>query len=291
MMLFTAVSRSLLLQKASKMRGRCFLSTKTVQAVDIAILAKNLPTPPKFTTVAEERLYRKQILAGSFRLFAQLGFDEGAAGHITVRDPEHPETFWVNPFGVHFSQVKVSNLIRCDEEGNVVEGSYPVNRAAFAIHSRVHRQRPDVLAAAHSHSLYGKAWSVFGRKLDAITQDACAFYQDHSVYDDYGGVAVELDEGQRIATALDKHKAVILKNHGLLTVGTQSLEECVWWFISMERCCQVQLLTHQTNLPITTISDEAAKQAYSIVGSPFAGWFQFQMLFEKIKKEQPDFLL
>src|SRR5687767_3394273 len=97
-----------------------------------------LPTMPTFANAEEARLHRKQRLAAAFRLFSKLGFDEGVAGHITARDPEHADTFWVNPFGVHFSQIKVSNLIRCDHQGNVVEGQYPVNTAAFVIHSRVH---------------------------------------------------------------------------------------------------------------------------------------------------------
>ena len=201
----------------------------------------NLPMPPTFTSISAERQHKKEILAGAFRLFSKFGFDEGVAGHITFRDPEHPDTFWVNPFGIDFSQVCVSNLIRCDHKGEVVEGNYPLNKAAFAIHSRIHMARPEIIAAAHSHSLYGKTWSVFGRKLDPITQDSCAFYKDHGVYNDYGGVVFELDEGQRIANALSTNKAVILQNHGLLTVG-KSIEECVWWFISMEKCCQVQLL-------------------------------------------------
>ena len=150
--------------------------------------------------------------------------------------------------------------------------------------------RPDAVAAAHSHSLYGKTWSVFGKPLDMLTQDACAFYKDHSVYDDYGGVAFELDEGQRIAQALGSNKAAILQNHGLLTVG-RSIEECVWWYISMERCCRVQLLVNSVNGKANTISDGSAQQAYSIVGSSFAGWFQFNALYERIKKEQPDFLI
>ena len=174
----------------------------------------------------EERLHRKQRLAAAFRLFSKFGFDEGVAGHITARDPEFTDTFWVNPFGVHFSHVKVSNLIRCDHHGNVVEGDYPVNAAAFAIHSRVHQTREDAVAAAHSHSTYGRAWSTLGRKLDPLTQDVCAFYEDHALYDDFGGVVVELDEGQRIANALGPNKAAILQNHGLLTVG-KTVDEAV----------------------------------------------------------------
>ncbi|MHA7680440.1 class II aldolase/adducin family protein [Cupriavidus sp. PET2-C1] len=252
-----------------------------------------LPRPPKFDTPAEERLHRKQRLAAAFRLFSKFGFDEGVAGHITARDPEFPDTFWVNPFGVHFSQVKVSNLIRCDHHGDVVEGDYPVNAAAFAIHSRVHQTREDAVAAAHSHSTYGRAWSTLGRTLDPLTQDVCAFYNDHALYDDFGGVVVELDEGQRIANALGSNKAAILQNHGLLTVG-KTVDEAAWWFITMERSCQVQLLAEaaaaRTNAPLKVISDAAASQAYSIVGTAQAGWFQFQPLYARIVKEQPDLL-
>src|SRR5881397_523998 len=105
------------------------------------------PLPPTFDSVEDERLHRKQRLAAAFRLFSKFGFDEGVAGHITVKDPEHADTFWVNPFGVHFSQIKVSNLIRVDHDGKTVEGGMPVNVAAYAIHSRVHKARPDVIAA------------------------------------------------------------------------------------------------------------------------------------------------
>ena len=251
-----------------------------------------LPMPPTFATLAEERLHRKQRLAAGFRLFSKFGFDEGVAGHITARDPEHTDSFWVNPFGVHFSQVKVSNLIRCDHDGNVVEGDHPVNTAAFVIHSRVHGARPEVNGAAHSHSTYGRAFSTLGCALAPITQDACAFYNDHAVYEDFGGVVVDLDEGARIAAALGQKKAGILQNHGLITVG-KTVDEAVWWFITMERSCQVQLLAQSAagpGVPLRQISDASAQQSYAIVGSAFAGWFQFQPLYARIVKEQPDLL-
>jgi ribulose-5-phosphate 4-epimerase/fuculose-1-phosphate aldolase len=268
------------------------VNVQTKAPVDPAAMMGKLPTPPKFDNLADERLHRRQRLAAGFRLFSKFGFDEGVAGHITARDPEFTDTFWVNPFGVHFSQVKVSNLIRCDHNGNVVEGDYPVNTAAFVIHSRVHSARPDANAAAHSHSTYGRAFSTLGRPLAPITQDVCAFYEDHAVYDDFGGVAVELDEGQRIAEAIGKRKAAILQSHGLITVGG-TVDEAVWWFITMERSCQVQLLAEATlrnGETLKLISPQVAAQAYKIVGSPFSGWFQFQPLYARIVKEQPDLL-
>ncbi len=268
------------------------MNVETKAPVNQAATKAKLPTPPKFASPAEERLHRKQRLAAGFRLFSKFGFDEGVAGHITARDPEYPDTFWVNPFGVHFSQIKVSNLIRCDHSGGVVEGDYPVNTAAFVIHSRVHAARPDAVAAAHAHSTYGRAFSTLGRLLAPITQDVCAFYNDHAVYEDFGGVVVELDEGRRIAEAIGKHKAAILQNHGLITVGG-SVDEAVWWFITMERSCQVQLLAEgalRDGETLKLISPKAAAQVYAITGNAFAGWFQFQPLYARIVKDQPDLL-
>lgn len=245
-----------------------------------------LPQPPAFATVEEERLYRKQRMAAAFRLFAKFGFDEGVAGHITARDPEKPDHFWVNPFGMDFSQIRVSDLLLVSQTGEVVEGDAPVNGAAFAIHSQVHAARPDCIAAAHAHSMYGKAWSSLGRLLDPITQDACAFYEDHSLFDDFTGVVLDVEEGRRIGAALGNNKAVILRNHGLLTVG-RSVEEAAWWFITMERSCHAQLLAEAAG-EVTHISPENAALTRSQVGSTLAGWFQFQPLFARITREQPD---
>jgi ribulose-5-phosphate 4-epimerase/fuculose-1-phosphate aldolase len=254
---------------------------------------EGLPQPPSFSTVQEERLHRKQRLAAAFRLFSKFGFDEGVAGHITARDPQFPDTFWVNGFGVHFSQICVSNLIRCDHEGNVVEGGHPVNTAAFAIHSRVHHARPDAVGAAHAHSTYGRAWSTLGRRLDPITQDVCAFYEDHALFEDFTGVVLDTDGGTHIAKALGKNKAAILQNHGLLTVG-QTVDAAAWWFITLERSCHVQLLAEaaaaRTGVAPKHVSREAASQTYRVIGTPFAGWFQFQPLYARIVKEQPDLL-
>jgi ribulose-5-phosphate 4-epimerase/fuculose-1-phosphate aldolase len=250
-----------------------------------------LPAPANgapYADPATERLYRKQRLAAAFRLFSRFGFEEGVAGHITARDPEDTETFWVNPFGMHFGHISVSDLIQVDSAGEVISGDQPVNRAAFAIHSQVHAARPDVVAAAHTHSVHGKAWSALGRLLEPITQDVCAFYGDHALFDDYTGVVVDTEEGKRIAHALGDNKAVILRNHGLLTVGG-TVEEAAWWFITMERSCQAQLLATAAGQPVL-IDPDQAKLTHSQVGHPLAGKFNFKPLLDRILSEQPDLL-
>jgi ribulose-5-phosphate 4-epimerase/fuculose-1-phosphate aldolase len=247
-----------------------------------------IPAPPTFATIEEERRHRKERLAAGFRLFSRFGFDEGVAGHITARDPELTDHFWVNPFGMHFGQIRASDLILVNDKGDVVEGDYPVNRAAFAIHSQIHLARADVVAAAHTHSLYGKTWSSLGRLLDPLTQDACAFYGDHALFNDFTGVVYDPTEGARLAQTLGQGKAMILRNHGLLTVG-HTVDEAVWWFITMERSCQAQLLAEAAGTPIL-ISHENAVLTQQQVGTHEAGWFQFQPLWARITREQPDLL-
>jgi ribulose-5-phosphate 4-epimerase/fuculose-1-phosphate aldolase len=240
------------------------------------------------TTVEQERQHRKRRLAAAFRIFAQFGFDEGMAGHITVRDPGNGQRFWVNPFAVPFERIRVTDLLLVDEQGNVVEGDRGVNESAFAIHASIHRARLDVDAAAHSHSRFGKAWSTLGRLLDPITQDHCDFYDDHALYDDYRGRVLERAEGDDIASALGSTKALILRNHGLLTVG-QSIEEAVWWFVRLERCCEIQLLAEAAGTPVL-IDSRAARDAHDEQGTPLAGWFTAQPLFEAVINNQPDLL-
>ncbi len=241
---------------------------------------------PHFSSAEEERRHRKQRLAAAFRLFGHFGFDEGSAGHITARDPEWPDHFWVNPLGMNFKQIRVRDLLLVNDRGEVVDGTWPVNTAAFVIHSQIHSARPDVMSAAHAHSVHGKAWSSLQRSLDPLTQDACAFFGDHVVFDDYTGAVLDPEEGKRIAHALGGSKAAILANHGLLTVG-HSVDEAAWWFITMERTCQAQLLAEAAGTPVLIRSDVAEKTAAQ-TGGHAAGWRQFQPLYDWITAVQPD---
>lgn len=238
--------------------------------------------------VAAIRQDRKNKLAAALRLFGKMGFDEGVAGHITVRDPEKLDHFWVNPMGRSFKQMRVSELLLVNHHGEVVEGEGLLNGAAFTIHSRIHMANPAVTAAAHSHSVYGKAFSALGKTLDPITQDSCAFYDDHVLFDEFTGVVLDNSEGERIAAALGNKKAAILQNHGLLTVG-ETIDAAAWWYITMERSCQAQLAADAAGTP-RLIDDAVARQTYDTVGTPLAGWFSFQPLYDVITREQPELL-
>lgn len=134
--------------------------------------------PPVFEDKYKEREYLKGRLAAAFRIFGKYGYDEGVAGHITLRDPILKGTFWVNPFGVAFSHINASDLLHVDHDGKVIDGGNVrlLNKAAYMIHSAVHEARPDVLCAAHSHSIYGRTFCTLGRPLDTTSQDSCAFH-------------------------------------------------------------------------------------------------------------------
>jgi ribulose-5-phosphate 4-epimerase/fuculose-1-phosphate aldolase len=250
--------------------------------------------PPTFASVEEERAHRKARLAGACRIFARFGYDHWVAGHITVRDPEHADRFWVNPLGVSWRLIRARDLCQVDFSGRVLEGERPVNGAAFAIHSEIHRAREDVVAAAHAHTPYGRAWSATGRPLEPISQDHCAFYQDHAVFSDFTGAVYDAAESRRFATAIGAKKALILQNHGLLTVG-QTVDEAAFWLHLLERCAQTMLLVgslapRDGRPAYTALSHEIAAHTREQVGQPLHGWRGFQPLWDELIAEQEDVL-
>jgi len=260
---------------------------------NVEVNLQKFPSPPRFTDKYEEREYLKGRLALAFRLFGKYGFDEGVAGHITLRDPVDPHTFWVNPFGLAFSEIKRSDLILVDHEGKVIDGGENrlLNTAAYMIHAAVHKARPDVLCAAHSHSIYGRAFCALGRPIDIITQDSCAFYNDLAVYNSFKGVVLAKEEGENIAKALGPKKAALLQNHGLLTVG-QTVEAALFWFCSLEKCCHAQLMADAAAAgrggETVKIEEEDAAFTYKSVGTPRAGWFSAKPMFDVMAKEVGD---
>ena len=239
-------------------------------------------------SIEEQRRLQLERLAAGFRLFALYGFDEGLAGHITLRDPEFSDHFWVNPLGMNFSQISVSDLLLVKEDGQIIQGNRPINTAAFAIHSSIHKARPDVNSAAHAHSVFGRTFSSLGKLLDPITQDAALFFQEQAIYDSYGGVAFDIEEGLAIAEALGEKRTAILQNHGLLTTGT-SVDIAIWLFIAMDKCCQSQLLADSAGSPII-ISDEIALQAKAQAGTDMILWASFQPLYDLSYAMEPNFL-
>ena len=191
-----------------------------------------------------------------------------------------------------------SDLIRVNGAGEVIDGGGNehrlLNTAAYMIHHAVHTARPDVVCAAHSHSLYGRAFCTLGLGLDMITQDACAFHNDLARYEAFNGVVLAEQEGKDIAACLGGKKAALLQNHGLLTVG-HSVEEAVFWFMSLEKCCHAQLLADAAaagrGRSTVKIDDEDAAFTYQTVGTHVAGWFSAKPEFDVIMREHGEEIL
>jgi ribulose-5-phosphate 4-epimerase/fuculose-1-phosphate aldolase len=222
-------------------------------------------------------------MALAFRYLGREGYGkEGVAGHISVRDPVNPDHFWLNPLSKHFSQMCVSDLVLVDHKGQIVHDQggnvAPINAAAFAIHSAIHTAQPDVIAACHAHSLHGKAWAQLGIELPITSQDSCIFYKDQAVYDSFGGVVFQAEEGQRIAKALGDKRLLILQNHGLLTVG-KTVDEAVFLFGAADRCCHAQLLADAAaaarGIKPIEIDHEDAAYTHAQIGTSDVHYIQF----------------
>ncbi|MFI9778631.1 class II aldolase/adducin family protein [Streptomyces sp. NPDC051956] len=256
----------------------------------LADTATGLPIPgePEFAGPEDARRHRKQRLTAALRLFGKYGFGEGISGHISVRDPEYPDQFWVNPFGVSFKQVRVADLICVDSTGRVVHGRHRVNPSAFVIHSQIHELQPGATAAAHGHTPHSRALGALGRLLEPIDQESAAFYGRQVLYGDYEGPSVSVAQGRDIAEKLGDNRAILLRHHGLITVGG-SLDEAVHWFFTYDSCAQVQLLAQAAGTP-QSFTHEQATAAGEGFGDEQLGWFSFQLLWNEITAEQPDLL-
>lgn len=198
----------------------------------------------------------------------------------------------------------VSDIVQVDAKGNRIGGNdAAINKAGFIIHSAIHEERPDINAACHVHSPYGRAWSTFGRPIDMLNQDSCMFYDDLSVYAAFGGVVFAPEEGKKIAAALGpRNKNVILQNHGLLTAGG-TIAEAAAFFIALERACQTQFLVESAVAPLsvggavsglqkTFVSEEEARYTKDGTGTPDVMYMQFVPEFQAILKESKgDFLV
>lgn len=247
------------------------------------------PEIPEFTSFEAERLHRKQRLVAACRAFGREGFEYGFAGHLTVRDPEHPELYWTNPMCVHFNQVRVSNLILADHQGRVVEGRHAINRAGFVLHAAVHEAHPDIVSMCHAHTVYGTAFAALGRPLEPISQDAAAFFEDHVVIrEEAGQVAVEAKAGLAVCDGFKGVKAAIHQNHGLLTASRHSIEAAAFWFIALERCCRQQMLVEATGTKPLHVSADRSRYSREHVGSEYIGWLHFQPIYQYLADTQPD---
>lgn len=227
---------------------------------------------PEFDNPAEARVHRKRRLALAYRVFGAFGWGALGDGHISARDPERTEAFWLLRYGVPFNTATVDDLVLVGPGGVVVEGEGDINMTAYHIHGPIHDARPEAIAAAHTHTPYGTPWCATNTPFSMICQEATAFFEDHAVFDDEEVQVLSPDGGKRIAAALGDCKGILLRNHGLLSVGA-SVDEAVGWFLLMERVSEVHIKSGARAQPI---SDEAARIAQVEIGDVSNAWSAFQ---------------
>ena len=228
---------------------------------------------PEITDLDALRAHRKTRVALAYRIFGALRWGALGDGHISARDPERADHFWLARYGTPFHAVTVDDLVLVGPQGTVVEGEGWINQAAHNIHWPIHEARPDIVSAAHTHTPYGTPFSALLERFRPITQESCAFYEDHEIFDDEEVDVRSTDGGKRIAAALGPAKGVILRNHSLLTVG-QTVDECVGFYVLMERTAEA----HMKAPDGLAIGEEAANEAYRSVGGHQSGWHYFQWL-------------
>jgi ribulose-5-phosphate 4-epimerase/fuculose-1-phosphate aldolase len=224
-------------------------------------------------TPADIRARRKRDVALGYRILAAQRWGDLGDGHISARDPERKDCFWLLRYGISYHRARVSDLVLVGPDGAVVEGEGPINTAAYYIHHPLHLAREDVVSAVHVHTPWGTPFSAEVRSIEPITQEACLFFEDHAIFDDEEVQVQSVEAGARIARAMGANRAVILRNHGLLTVGA-SVSEAVGLFVSLERVAEVHMKARNAK-PISASAARFAKEDLIKYG---AGRLEFRAL-------------
>lgn len=196
----------------------------------------------------------RQELAACYRIFAMMGWDEMIYNHITVKVPGEDNAFLINPYGLHFSEVCASNLVKIDVDGNKLDDNpYPVNKAGFTQHSRFHKELDWAHAICHTHTTATMAVASLEGGLQPVNFYACNFI-GKIAYHDFEGVTVRDEEGDRLVANLGDKRILMLRNHGPVILG-RTLPEIFLMHWSLQRACEIQLATLSMGQPVR-ISDE-----------------------------------
>lgn len=241
--------------------------------------------------VSAEEWNTRVDLAACYRLMAEFGMTEMIANHISARVPGQEGEFLLNPYGMLYEEITASSLIKVDIEGKVLFNAtdYAINEAGYVIHSAVHMARHDVDCVIHTHTLAGMAVSAMATGLLPLAQTAMRF--GDIAYHEYEGPALRLDERVRLVEDLGDREAMILKNHGLLTVGA-SIPECFNNHYRLERACQLQVMTLSCNAKVTLPPDEVVRETqagFSSGARRRLGLLEWPALLRKLDRIDPSY--
>ena len=234
---------------------------------------RSTSSTPSAPSAEEIRARRKLEVALGYRIFAAQRWGDLGDGHISARDPERNDCFWLLRYGISYHEARVRDLVLVGPDGDLVEGEGVINRAAYFIHHPILMARPDAVSATHVHTGWGTPFSAEVRPIEPITQESCIFFEDHAIFDDEEVQVQSVEGGKRIAVALGGNRAIILRNHGLLTVG-DSVAEAVGSFVHMERVAEA----HMKARAAKPISPEAARYAKADLARYGAGRIAFASL-------------
>ena len=242
--------------------------------------------------VSAEEWALRVDLAAAYRLVAHFGWDDLIFTHLSARVPGPENHFLLNPLNLMFEEITASNLVKVDMEGHPVMATpYVTNPAGFVIHSALNMNRPDAHAVMHLHTPHGQAVSAHANGLLPLTQTAMAIGEDLAFHD-YEGIAVDLDERQRLVADIGVRNLMLLRNHGTLTVG-ETVGEAFLRLYFLERACMAQVLalsagSENLNLPNPGVAELAARQGSSGVKA-IANGFAWPALLRKAFRLDPTF--
>jgi ribulose-5-phosphate 4-epimerase/fuculose-1-phosphate aldolase len=248
------------------------------------------PAPPDPSRQPTERELRED-LAAAYRLIALFGMTDLVFTHLSARIPGPGHRFLVNPYGLLFEEITASSLVVVDAEGEPLQPtSWPVNPAGFVIHSAVHRGREDAHCVMHTHTIVGMAVAAQTGALLPLNQISMEFHGRVALHD-YEGIADtdNLSERERLVRDLGDRPAMILRHHGLLTVG-RTVAEAFYWMHYLEQSCRIQLAAQSSGAPLSIPPRQVVERARDqFLEGPNKGWLPWQALRRKLDREQPDY--
>lgn len=233
----------------------------------------------------------REDLAAAYRLIALFGMTDLVFTHLSVRLPGDGHRFLVNPYGLLFEEITASCLVTVDAEGAPTQPTdWPVNPAGFVIHSAVHLGRTDAVCVMHTHTLAGMAVAAQAGGLLPLNQISMEFDGRVALHD-YEGIAADdnMSERQRLVQNLGTHPCMVLRHHGLLTVG-RTVAEAFYWMYYLDQACRIQLAAQSSGAPLMVPPPAVvARSRAQFSDGPNKGWLPWQALRRKLDREQPDY--
>ncbi|MEO8038511.1 MAG: class II aldolase/adducin family protein [Betaproteobacteria bacterium] len=243
--------------------------------------------------MSEAEWAARQELACVYRLFDHFGWHELIYNHITVRVPGEDRHFLINPFGLMYREVKASNLVKIDIDGNVLSASdWPINPAGFIVHAAVHSARSDAHAVIHTHTTAGQTVSCQRQGLLPLSFTS-VFFHERIRYHDFEGITLDRDECARLAGDLGDANVMILRNHGLLTCGPD-LAHAFSLHYQLQRACEVQVASQSGGAELNLVPDRVAQRAARQFAAAQTTGREDQLLFAAMRRwmidKDPSFL-